>query len=80
MGYGEIKKVEIEKETDKTVVIDGRRNHKQSEWYFFWDTFDEARDYLIKKHKDKIELFKGKLKHHEDCLVKFTEMKGEDLG
>ena len=79
MSHGELKKVEIEKETDKTVVVDGQRSHKISEWHYFWDTFDEAREFLIQQHKKRIEYFKERLKHHEDCLVKFTEMKEEDL-
>ena len=84
-GYGryypnkDLKKVSIDKETEKTVVIDGIRTHKRSDFYIFWDTFEGAKKHLIKLHSDKVEQLKILLKLHEALLIKFTEIKEEDL-
>ncbi len=84
-GYGRyysnntLVKVLVEKETEKTVVVGGNRSHKRSEFYYFWDTFEEARDHLIKFHQDEIEKLKISLTLHEALLVRFTDITEDDL-
>ncbi len=75
-----LKKIEIDKETEKTIIVDGRRSSKRSEYYYFWDTFEEAREHLIKFHTNKIEKLKISLMLHEALLVRFTDITEDDLG
>ncbi len=49
-----IKQTEIDKETEKSVWIDGRRNAKRSDWYNYFDTWGEARDFLMGKAEEKL--------------------------
>lgn len=47
--YGEplIEEVTIDRETESSVWIDGRRNAKESSWYNFFDTWEAAHAFLI---------------------------------
>ena len=62
IGYREaIHKVQIEKETEASIWIDGRRRGKSSEYSSYFDTWDQAHAYLIKKadgnlHRAKVSL------------------------
>jgi hypothetical protein len=50
-----IRKIEIERETGSSVWINGRRNSKQSNHHSYFNTFDEAKQHLLKKAQRKIE-------------------------
>ena len=43
----EVKRVEVEKETESSVWIKGRREAKETQYSAFFDTFQEAKDFLI---------------------------------
>ena len=49
-----IEKVEIEKETDKSVWIDGRRHAKESSNEKYTDDFDEAKLFLLEIAERKL--------------------------
>ena len=49
----EVEKVEIEKETESSVWIKGRREAKETQYHAFFNTFQEAKDFLIDKGFDK---------------------------
>ena len=50
----EIKEVEVEKETDKSVWINGRRTAKETEYATFFDSFEAAKKALISRQKHVI--------------------------
>lgn len=66
-----IEKVEIVRETPKMVVVVShvggeRREAKQSDWACYFDTWAEARDYLLDAARKRVapaaDLFKAELK------------------
>lgn len=61
----EIKEVEVEKETDKSIWIKGQRNAKVSDFVTYCDTYEEAKEKLasivasrIKKAREELEKLK----------------------
>jgi len=55
-GWGKnlIEQVEVEKETEASVWIKGRRNAKRTEYYNYFDTWDEAKLYLLTVAEAKV--------------------------
>jgi hypothetical protein len=54
----EIFAIEVERETDSFVVWNGRRDKKHTEYYSWFDTEQEAREFLInfkQAHVDALE-------------------------
>ena len=49
----EIKRVEVEKETEHSVWINGRRSAKESRYGIYHDTYSEARHWIIKRAEAK---------------------------
>jgi len=43
-----IKKIQIEKETEKSYWISGNRSAKRNEYSALFDTYDEAKTYAVK--------------------------------
>ena len=50
-GYSRklIEEVEVDRETDVSVFIDKHRHAKRSSYHNYFDTWDEAKDFLLKK-------------------------------
>lgn len=42
-----IEQVEVERESENSVWIDGRRSSKMTSYECYFDTFEQAKDYLI---------------------------------
>jgi hypothetical protein len=61
--WNTIQKVEIERETDSYVWINGYRSRKKSEYECFFDTFIEAKEFLIKKAEMSVD----------SCQINFSE-------
>jgi hypothetical protein len=51
---GLIKNVSIDKETDKSVWINGNRHLKSCEYEQFHDTWDDAKNYLLSKAESQL--------------------------
>lgn len=49
-----IELVEIERETESSVWIGGRRNSKISDYHCYFDSFDEAKAHLLEKADEKV--------------------------
>ena len=64
-GKNPVKEVEIEKETSVFVWIKGRRHKKETEYHCFFDTREEAFDYLIKQEIAEIALLKQKVQQKD---------------
>lgn len=45
--WGGVEPVEVEGETEKFVIIQGRREAKRSEWSCYFDSFEEAKAHLV---------------------------------
>jgi hypothetical protein len=55
-GFGKhpIEQVEVERETTASVWINGSRNAKVSDWKNYFDTWDEAKQYLLNQAEAKL--------------------------
>ena len=76
-----IQKIEVIKETDKCVYVfnphrgkEGREN-KVTSYYVIHDTFEQAKQYLIDKAKEKIKLYKDQLSRVEKELIEINKLK-----
>ena len=63
-----IERVEIERETESSVWIGDRRRAKRSEYESYWDSWEEARSYLIEKAEGRF-----------DAAFKYASAAEEDL-
>lgn len=63
-----IEKVEIEKETDKFVIIKGRRSQKISENEGYFNSFEEARMFLFNYAKIKIDVYNAQVEYYRKRL------------
>jgi hypothetical protein len=69
-GYGNklIESVEIDRETESSVFIGKNRNAKRSSYHNYFDTWDDAKAFLLKNAEDaaasirrQLEVANGKL-------------------
>jgi len=69
-GYGNklIESVEIDRETESSVFIGKNRNAKRSSYHNYFDTWDDAKAFLLKNAEDEaasirrqLEVANGKL-------------------
>lgn len=56
-----IGKIEIERETESSVWINGRKHSKRSSWDNYFPTREEAKDFLFKDACEKVEKADKKL-------------------
>jgi hypothetical protein len=61
-----IEEVEVERETESSVWIKGRRNAKVTDYAMYFDTWEDAHDYLLKKCDEKIAYAKNQVLGLED--------------
>jgi hypothetical protein len=64
--------VKIERESESSVWIDGRRKSKQNS---FFGSFDEAKSYLVSKAKDEVMFSKQRLNSAENNLKNEENLK-----
>jgi hypothetical protein len=76
----DIKSIEIEKETEKTIFI--RRENgslagerKKSFYYKYFDSFAEAREYLINQRIEFVKSYKDRIAKYESEIEKLKAMK-----
>jgi hypothetical protein len=60
-SHPEVEKVEVEKETELSVWIKGRREAKETQCSAFFDTFQEAKDFLIDVFEKKAQTVRRQL-------------------
>ena len=73
----EIIEVEVEKETDKSVWINGSRNAKVSEDANYYDTWEEAKDALVVCQKSRVNRLRSQLVKANSILGSIVELKKE---
>lgn len=74
-GFGNIpiETVEVERETDSSVWINGRRNAKTTSWDKYWDSWEEAHAYLLEKAERSLQSARRSL---EMAQAKYGNIKG----
>ena len=78
---GEIRKLEIKKETDSFIVFkDGTRSAKNSSYCSYYDTFEEAKQWLIayldmriQKYQSSLDQAKRKKQRVDNMVVEIKE-------
>ena len=75
----EIRKVEVEKETEKMVVFPPRRGRVQRETkmsrdHCYFDTFDGAKNWVVNKATVQLENYKASVQRAEESLVRAKEL------
>jgi len=84
-GVNPIKKVECVRETEKSVWIVESWNGKEkiqqtlkrSSWRNYFDTFEEAKQFLIKDCEHKLMGLQGRVSNEQKNLVKLYELKDD---
>jgi hypothetical protein len=61
-GSTKIEKVEVAGETDHFVkLLNGRKEAKRSDWSNYFDSFDNAKNYLLEKAERKVSSLRRQL-------------------
>ena len=71
-----IEKAEVERETESSVWIGGRRSAKISSYECYFDTFGEAKSYLLDMARKHLERANGRVSYAEkelDEVIKLAE-------
>lgn len=77
----EIKTVQILRETEKSVFFNRFSNSsefrelKRTEWHCYFDSFEEAKKYLLDRFKNKITSLKKQLNKAEMSFEKIINLK-----
>jgi len=69
----EITEIDVERETDQSVFVKGRRRAKVTERECIFDTYDDAKTWLMERAADEIESARREL---ELAHAKFGNIKG----
>lgn len=79
MNRIEVDVEEVEKETDKTVTINGRRNNKRSDWKNYHDSFDDAKQFLIDVARKKVDMRAIKLEVAKEELENLNYINNPEI-
>lgn len=77
--HDQIEEIEVIRETEKFVVVPSglkgeRRDAKRSEYTNYFDTWQEAKDFLIDREKTAIIKLVDEVKRHQETLQKIEEL------
>lgn len=64
----EIEVVSVDKKTEKSVWIKGRRQAKVGEYESFFDSYSDAKEYLVGKYSNNIQRLAGIVQIEQDNL------------
>lgn len=70
-----IKKVEIERETEASVWIKGRRQVKSSGYHSFFNTFEEAKAHLLEEAQAKCNAAKKNYERQQKLVESIRNLK-----
>jgi len=68
----QIEEIEVDRVTDSYVWYDGRRHGRMTEFDCYFETREEAVNYLIKQMKDQINRHRMNIEKIEDRLTEFV--------
>lgn len=74
----EISKVEIDKETEKSIWINGRRYAKASSYESYFDSWNEAAQSALSVHKKIANEVESRLDCQREILEKINAMENPD--
>ena len=74
-----IEVVKIERETEQSVWIKGRRNAKRTEYDCYFDTWDEAKAYLLKQAEAQLASARSRLEHARENYDHIKDIKPDSL-
>jgi hypothetical protein len=77
-GKGQIEMVEVDRETDSSVFIDGYRRAKRSSYDNFFDTWEDAHAYLLKKAENSASYARRNLEIANGELGNIRGLKNPD--
>ena len=71
-SFERIKKVEIDRETDQSVWLKGKKDpiRKTNSYECYCNTFEEAKDFLRQKELNDIKNYESSIEYHRDKLKK----------
>jgi hypothetical protein len=72
---GRIEQIQIESESKKFVTIDGRKNQKEGGYWAFFDTREQAKEWLINQVQRGIQARLSEIEHAKNWI----EMAKQDL-
>jgi len=78
-----IKKIEVASETKKTVtLLNGGKEKKQNDWKGYFDSWEKAHEFLIRKKLDEIYVLKARINNLTDQINKLYAMENpsDDIG
>ena len=73
--FDKVERLDIEKETEKTVTINGRRENKRSDWQNWHDTFDDAKQFLVDAAQREVDGLRRRLESAKGKLGNAKGMK-----
>ena len=73
--HNQIYEVEVERETENSVWINGRRSAKQTSDACYFDTWEEARDYKLSNAQDEVERARSALERAKSKLGNIKGLK-----
>jgi hypothetical protein len=77
LQFGAISRIEVEKLTDKTVIVEGRKRRIDSSWQQLYPTFEEAKLSRIEECREKLLRAERRLmeakEEYEKALVLFEK-------
>ena len=81
--FNKIEQVEVERETEKMVVIPfpnggSRKELKVSDYYSYWDTWDEAKNHLIEKAEHEVNKRQGALFAAKNNLERINQLRQKE--
>lgn len=75
----EIKEVEVERETQSSVWINGRVERKMTEYYYYFDTWEDAYQALLNAQRQHVSKMEKRFKDSIIALRIIEEMKNEKV-
>lgn len=72
-GVNLIETVDVERETEHSIWINGRRNSKKTSYHKYWDTWQEAHEHLLEHAERAWQIAQRKLARAES---EYIEIKG----
>ena len=70
-----IVKVEVERETNASVWINGKRDDKKNRIISYFDTFDEAKEWMIHSKKEYIKQVEKTLEGIKETIKEIEKIK-----
>jgi hypothetical protein len=74
-----INKVEISRETDSSVFINGNCYRKRTEYEAYFDTFKEAQRWLIAKSEYALDKARTAVRARQQALIAVTGLTEDEL-